>query len=88
MLIMILLVHIAIALCSVAFSTYLFFQPTDRKFQISYSLVALTIASGTLLVFLQPAHMSQACVSGLVYISFVLVALVAAHRKLSKQYNS
>ena len=78
---MMLLTHIVIALASVAFSTYLFARPTHANFRVSYGLVGLTIASGTYLVVLQPAHLVHACTSGLVYIALVLVAIAAAHKK-------
>lgn len=82
---MVLLLHIIIALTSLVFTTYLFFSPSKRKLQFSYGLVGLTVASGTILVVTQPAHLLQACVSGLVYISVVLAALALTRRKLALQ---
>ncbi|OGL32960.1 hypothetical protein A3F64_01665 [Candidatus Saccharibacteria bacterium RIFCSPHIGHO2_12_FULL_42_8] len=82
--VMILIIHILIALSSVAYVSYMFFAPSRSKFVVSYSLVGMTLVSGSFLVLLQPAHMAQACVSGLAYTAFVLVAIVAAKRRLVK----
>ncbi len=79
------MLHIIIALASIGSTTYLFVAPTRAKFQASYSLVAATIASGTFLVIVNPAHMVQACMAGLLYISVVLTAIIAAQRKFAKQ---
>lgn len=82
--VMILIIHILIALSSIAYASYMFFAPSRSKFVVSYSLVGMTLVSGSFLVLLQPAHMAQACVSGLAYTAFVLVAIVVAKRRLVK----
>jgi hypothetical protein len=81
---MILPLHILIALASVVFTSYVFFVPSKLKLQISYALVGLTLASGTVLVVTSPAHMLQACVSGIVYVSVVSVAILAVRQKLAR----
>lgn len=83
-----LLLHIFIAVSSIAFSSYLLFTPTKRNFQISYILVGATIASGTYLVVVEPAHMIQACTSGLVYIAVTLVTTAVAHRRASVRISN
>ncbi len=83
---MMLMLHIIIAITSVLYSTYLFLSPSKEKFTISYGLVGLTLATGSFLVFLQPSHMTQACVSGLAYTSFVLIAIVAAKKRFAKAF--
>ncbi len=82
---MVLLLHILIALTSIVYATYLFMAPTKAKFSVSYGLVALTVASGTYLVMLHPSHMVQACLSGMLYISVVLLAIILARHKLAAQ---
>lgn len=82
---MILATHIIIALTSVVYSTILLITPSKTKLHITYALVALTIASGTLLVVSMPSHMVSACESGLAYISIVLVAILLAQRRLAKE---
>ena len=81
---MILIFHIFVALASLALSTVLFFAPSVRKLHVTYGLVALTLGSGTYLVAASPAHMLQACVSGLSYLAAVSVGIVAARYKLAR----
>jgi len=77
-----LLVHIAIALLSVAFSTYLYFVPTRAKLRASYGLVGLTVASGTYLVVASQAAMLRTCMTGLLYVGVMTVVIAAARNKL------
>lgn len=81
---MILTLHIVIALGSIFLSTYLFLRPSNRLFLASYSAVGATIASGSLLLLSQPISLTHACVSGLTYTAFTLVAIATARRKLAK----
>lgn len=82
---MVLLFHIAVAFVSIAYATYLYIAPAKAKFSISYSLVTLTLASGTYLAILNPSHVAQATLSGLIYISIVFFAIVSARRKFSRR---
>ncbi len=78
------LIHVIIALSSVAYTSYLVFKPSASGLKTSYSLVALTLISGTYLVLSTHTAMLQACVSGLLYIGVVTSGLVAVHYKLAK----
>lgn len=80
---MILPLHIAVALASVIYTAYLYYSPTQPKFRVTYVLVGLTVASGTILVLSNPAHMVQACISGLVYLAIIFFAIGLAHNKLT-----
>lgn len=82
---MVLLLHILIALSSVAFSTYLFIRPTKQKLYASYGLIALTFISGTYLVATSHVNMLQTCASGLVYAAAMTLATVLARNKLAAQ---
>lgn len=73
-----------IALSSIAMTTYLFFTPSKTKLYSSYSLIALTIISGTYLTFTQPTHLMQTCAAGLIYIVFVVALLVGAQYKFAR----
>jgi hypothetical protein len=77
--------HIIIALASVGVATLVFFAPSSNKLRISYSLIGLTVASGTLLVLLNPAHMLRACTVGLLYVGATSVLTVIAQRKLASE---
>ena len=81
---MILILHILIALSSLGFSAYVFFAPSKQKLRVSYALTGLTLATGTYLVAQAPAHLPQACMSGLIYLAVILAATWAAHRKLAR----
>lgn len=79
---MILLLHIGIALLSLAYAAYVFIAPSKTKLKISYSLVGMTLGTGTYLVIMAPAHMVQACMAGLFYTAVVLAASALSQRKL------
>lgn len=83
---MILLLHISIALFSVSFSTYLLFRPSVQNLRISYLFVALTLASGAVLLLSKPVNMVQTCFVGLLYIAFVTYTIAAARKKLAKEF--
>jgi len=82
---MLLVSHIIIALGSVLYSTYLFFAPSKRNLQISYGLVGLTLASGTLLVVMSGARVLSSCLSGLTYLALVSIGMVRAHYRLAHE---
>ena len=82
---MILITHILIALASLIFTTYVYFSPSKTKMYVAYSLVGLTIASGTYLVFVKPVHMLQTCFEGLIYLALVSVLIALANKKLIGQ---
>jgi hypothetical protein len=84
---MILILHILIAVSSVLAASYAYMRPTVTKLRATYSLVGLTLASGTYLVVMAPAHMVQACTSGLVYIGIVSLAILFARMKLAQMQH-
>ena len=81
---MILLTHIIIACASLGFTGYAFISPSKSKIRVSYALVALTLGTGFFLLWDKPAHMAQACVSGLVYLGIVSAGIAAARHKLAR----
>ena len=80
---MALVLHIVIAMVSVLFTTYVYVSPSATKLKASYGLIALTIASGTYLIVTTPAHMIQACMTGMAYIGINAYCLVTARQKLA-----
>lgn len=78
---MILISHIIIALASVALSIYLMIRPSQALLATSYTLIGLTLATGTLLVF-SGANVLHTCLSGLIYCSVVVGATEVARRRL------
>lgn len=83
--IMVVLLHVLIALTSVIYTTYLYFQPSKRKFYAAYGLIGATLASGTYLVISTHSPLLSSCVTGLVYLGIVLSGLAAASRKLTEK---
>lgn len=79
------LLHIAIALGSLGFSTFLYFFPSKARLRVSYCLVGLTVASGTYLIVASQAAMLRTCMMGLLYVGATSAVIVAAHRKLALQ---
>lgn len=82
---MILLLHIVIALTSIAMSGLALVSPTQAKLRGSYALAVATLASGTYLVLNQPAHMASACISGLAYLAIVGTAIIFAQRRFARE---
>lgn len=76
-------IHIAIALLSVIYTAYVYFSPTKAKLRGSYALAGLTLATGTWLVVSNPAHLVQACISGLVFLSVIFFGIALAQNKLA-----
>lgn len=80
---MILLLHIAIALTSIAVAAYGLFSPSKTKLHASYCFIAATIATGAYLVVMAPAHMLEVCTVGLLYTGIMIIATVAVRRKIT-----
>lgn len=82
---MVILIHVIIALTSVIESTVLLLSPTQKKLNLTYILFAGTIGSGTYVLFTIPSHMLQTCIDGLLYMGFVVSAVVIAKIRLAKK---
>lgn len=80
---MTIVLHVLIALSSIAYAGYTFFAPSKNKLRVSYGMVALTLITGTYLVVSTGSPLLSACTTGLLYLAVVLSGLAAAHRKLS-----
>lgn len=82
---MLVVLHIFIAVTSLLYATALYLIPGKFLFSIQYLLVGLTLASGTYLLITSGAHILQACLSGVAYLGFVSILMVAAHERLARQ---
>lgn len=80
---MILLIHVIIALTSIASTTYLAFSPSRAKFYASYVLIGLTLATGTYLVISLHAPMLKTCLSGLAYLAVALAGVAVGYRRFA-----
>ncbi|HSX07782.1 MAG TPA: hypothetical protein VLG11_02720 [Candidatus Saccharimonadales bacterium] len=81
---MIIFAHVLLAVASLAYTTYLFVAPHKANFRAHYSLIALTVASGTYLVASTSTHMVETCMSGLAYLAIVTVGTVFARLRLAR----
>lgn len=80
---MVLFTHIVIALGSLFYTGYVIFFPSKPKLYISYALVAFTIISGFYLIFTKPSHITQTCITGLLYLGAISFFLFSAHHRLA-----
>ena len=81
---MILITHIIIALSGLVITTIAYMRPSSRLLRAAYVAVGLTFATGFYLVAMAPAHMLQACTSGLMYLGVVSVGIMATRAKLAR----
>ncbi len=79
---MLLISHVLIALTSLAYTTLTYIRPSKKRLNVSYFLMASTLATGTFLVVSTNSSLVSACISGLVYTSIVTVGIFAAKNKL------
>jgi hypothetical protein len=82
---MILIVHILIAFSSIVYTGFTYLFPTKNKLYISYSLVTLTLMTGSYLLLTKPSHILQTCTTGIIYLSFVTFGLVFSRKKLAEK---
>lgn len=78
---MLILVHVLIALASIAWITYLYLRPSARKFYPAYGLIAATLVSGAYLVISTGSPLLSSCATGLVYLGIVSVGVMAARKR-------
>lgn len=79
-----LVTHIAIALGGLIVAAASLFTLSSRMIDVSYALTAGTIATGTVLVFMT-GNVLKSCLSGLLYLSAVLVMTIVARHRLAAQ---
>jgi len=85
---MFVLMHVIIALSSIALTAVTLFMPTAQRLRVSSGLVGLTIATGTYLVIISHSSMLSVCLMGLFYIGGMLSALLLAQRRLATEPRS
>ena len=80
---MLIILHILIVLSALAISLMAVVRPGAGVVRASYALLAGTVASGALLVIMQPQTLTHACVSGLIVTVASLAMTRVAVRKLA-----
>ena len=81
---MILIIHILVAVSSLIWTGVVYFYPSKSRLRVAYTLVALMLLTGFYLVLSKPAHMTQTCIEGLIYLGVVSFGIVSARNKLAK----
>ena len=81
---MLLLSHITIAILSLLFATRMAVRPSAKQVKASYVLAGLTLGTGTVLILTTGSALLQACASGIVYFSAMLVLIHIARTKLEQ----
>ena len=82
---MIILIHVIIALASIAIASFTFFQPTIKRLIVSYGFILSTVGTGTYLMIAYPSHILQSCLMGLAYLTIVTIATITAHVRLHQR---
>jgi hypothetical protein len=79
---MFLVLHVVIALLSIAYTLYLLFSPSNKGVRLASWLVGLTLASGTMMVISLRTGLIRACFTGLIYLGLNTLGIGIARRKL------
>ena len=82
---MFLLLHVTVAVISIVWTGIAYFMPTTKKLNISYALIASTLATGTYLVMTTHSPLLQSCVAGIAYLAIVLFETFAVRNRLVTQ---
>ena len=81
---MIVLLHVIIAISSIALASFTFFKPSTKKLLVSYGFMIATVGSGTYLLLATGADMLKTCLSGLAYLTITLFITIATHYKMRR----
>ena len=85
---MLLVIHIILALSGLAAAAYSVLQRSRQSITVTYMLMAGTLASGFILVWISNTAMLGACVSGLAYSTVCLGATVAARHRIAAECDN
>lgn len=85
---MILPIHIVLAILSIILSSLLLFRPTQKKLNSTFVLFCGTFITGTIMILTMQVNMLVTCIEGLLYMGFVLGAIVVARKKLTREHTS
>ena len=85
---MLTLLHISIALVSVAYLTFIVLSRKQHGFKIAYATVIATLGSGILLMVIRPETLSHVCASGTVYLAVASAAIAFAKYRQAKYFTA
>ncbi len=81
-------IHIIFAIISLCYATYTSFVPSRIKLRMVYLFTTGTVISGVVLGFEKEVGMAHACISGLFYLGYIVVAVLLTKRRLSAKIVS
>jgi hypothetical protein len=84
MVVMLIVLHIAVALAGLVCAALSAVRPTRRRLRATLALTGLTLYSGALLVVQDHASLAGACMSGLTYLVAVGISAAVGYWRLSK----
>lgn len=82
---MIILIHVLIAVSSVAVATTTFIKPSVKKLIVSYAFIVATVGSGTYLLLTSSGNILKSCLVGLAYVTAVSIITIATHIRVRRQ---
>jgi len=85
--IVVLILHIAIALASLLVTAQLALWPTPARLKFSRLLVGSTLLSGTVLVIASGARLASVCLAGLTFLAISLAGLLIGAWRLNADSN-
>ena len=77
--------HVLLALGSLALASINIFSPSSGKLKTSYGLAFGTLASGVLLIIVNDASVLRTCLTGIVFFAIVSILNETARHHLATQ---
>lgn len=84
---MTLVIHIITAIASLVWTGIVYFYPSKPRLNVAYGLAAAMLVSGFSLILSKPAHMTQTCLEGLVFLAIISYGIIATRQKLAAVTN-
>ena len=78
-----LILHIALAILSVLFSSLMYFSPSKNRITASYAMLVGVALSGTFLVVTSHVQILKTCLVGLSFVGFTALAIYLSSKKLA-----
>jgi hypothetical protein len=82
---MLILIHVVLAITSIAIAVYNNFRPSNYKLKQSYIFALETLATGVLLIIVNNASVLRTCLTGIVFFCFVSLLNETARHKLARE---
>ena len=79
-----LLIHIGLAVLSMLCGIYASLKSSPKILNLTYILSASVILSGISLALEMPMHLGRLCLSGFMYVSFMIISLKFASGRMNK----